>query len=249
MSKKERMLLLICVFVSSLFIPCDDCSYSQTLDNEQIVDTESSNDTAANALAENSKDHEDPQDYIWDTSEVVPILLDGNSITVNGPGATVDGNQVTITSAGTYSISGILDDGQIVVDSDDKETIRLILNGADISCSSSAPIFIKDAEKTIIALAENTENYVEDGRSYITEDAGADEPNAVIFSKDNLTIFGDGSLTVKGNVNDGISCKDGLIIAGGVIDVNTVDDGIRGKDYLIIKGTSKNCVSEAESFI
>lgn len=236
MSNKERVVLLICVFVSSLFILCDNCLYSQTLENEQVVDAESSNEASANALADNSKDHEDPEDYIWESSEVVPILLDGNSITVNGPGATVDGSQVTITSAGTYSISGILDDGQIIVDTDDEKIVRLILNGANISCSSSAPIFIKDAEKIIIALAESTENYVEDGRSFITEDAGADEPNAVIFSKDDLTIFGDGLLTVKGNVNDGISCKDGLIIAGGIIDVNAVDDGIRGKDYLVIKG-------------
>jgi hypothetical protein len=235
MSNKERTLPLICVFILSLFILYDDCLYSQTLDNEQVMDTENSEDTVANALAENSKDHENPEDYIWNNSDVIPILLDGNSITVNGPGATVKGSQVTITSAGTYSISGILDDGQIAVDSDDKEIIRLILNGTNISCSSSAPIFVKNAEKTIIVLAENTENYVEDGRSYITEDTGADEPNAVIFSKDNLTIFGDGSLTVKGNVNDGIASKDGLIIAGGTIDVNTVDDAIRGKDYLVIK--------------
>ena len=236
MSKIERMVLLTCALVLSLSIVCDDCLYSQTIENEQAVDTESGEDTLANALAENSKDHEDPEDYIWDSSEAIQILLEGNAITVNGSGATVDGGQVTITSAGTYSISGILNDGQIIVDSDDEEIVRLILNGADIRCSSSAPIFIKNAEKTIIILTENTDNYVEDGRSYTTEDTGADEPNAVIFSKDNLTISGDGSLTVDGNVNDGIASKDGLIIAGGTIDINAIDDGIRGKDYLVIKG-------------
>jgi len=236
MNKKERVIISICVFGLSLLVLYGNCLYSQTSDNGQILEVESNESADANALAENSKDHEDPEDYIWEISDVIPILLDGNSITVNNTGATVNNNQLTITSAGTYSISGILNDGQIIVDSDDEETVRLILNGADISCSSSAPIFIKNAEKTIIALAENTENYVSDGRLQIAEETDVNEPNAVIFSRDDLTIFGDGSLIVDGNVNDGIVSKDGLIIAGGTIDVNTIDDGIRGKDYLVIKG-------------
>jgi hypothetical protein len=50
-----------------------------------------------------------------------------------------------------------------------------------------------------------------------------------------LTLYGNGTLTVNGNFNDGISSKDGLIIKSGTITVNAEDDGIRGKDYLIIK--------------
>ncbi len=174
-------------------------------------------------------------DYIWDSSDVIPIYLDGDSISVTGYGATVSGSQVTITAAGAYSISGSLDNGQIIVDSGDYDTVRLILNGADISCSSSAPVFIKNAEKTIIDLAANTENYVSDGRTEISEYTDGDEPNAVIFSKDDLTIYGDGALTVNGNYNDGIASKDGLVIAGGTIEVNAVDDGIRGKNYIVIQ--------------
>jgi hypothetical protein len=182
------------------------------------------------------EDHEDSADYVWDSSEVIDIELNGNSITVNATGvATVDGSTVTITSAGTYRISGSLTDGQIIVDTDDKETMRLILNGIDVSCSTSSPIYIIDAKKVIIVLEENTENYVKDGASYVFKDTTEDEPNAAIFSKSDLTIFGDGLLNVDGNYNDGIASKDGLIIRSGTITVNSVDDGIRGKDYLIIK--------------
>jgi hypothetical protein len=73
---------------------------------------------------------------------------------------------------------------------------------------------------------------VADGASYVLEE-GTDEPNAAIFSKSDLTIFGAGSLNVDGNYNDGIASKDGLIIKSGTISVTSVDDGIRGKDYLI----------------
>ena len=53
------------------------------------------------------------------------IELAGDSITIEGTGATVDGSVVTITSAGEYSISGALDDGQIVVDTQDEQTVYL----------------------------------------------------------------------------------------------------------------------------
>ncbi|HPC94324.1 MAG TPA: carbohydrate-binding domain-containing protein [Sedimentisphaerales bacterium] len=190
----------------------------------------------ADPAAANCPDHEDPEDYIWDSADVVEVLLNETTITASGVGATIDGTIVTITRSGTYDVSGILADGQIVVNSTDKGTVRLILDGVDIHCSSSAPVLVEKAKKTVIVLAEDTENYLSDGRSGMVEGLQTEEPNAVIFSKDDLTICGTGWLSVCGDVNDGISSKDGLIIAGGTIDIDAVDDGIRGKDYLVVRG-------------
>jgi hypothetical protein len=174
---------------------------------------------------------EDPTDYTWDTSTVVQITLDGTSITVDPSVANVSGSKVTITDVGTYSIQGTLTDGQVIVDSKDEGNIRLILNGANITCSNSAPIYILDAKKIIINLADGTQNYLTDGTTYVTEEG---EPNAALFSNAYLSIFGNGSLTVTAKYNDGISTDDGLIIKSGNISVSATDDGIRGKDYLII---------------
>ncbi len=169
------------------------------------------------------------------SSGATQIVLNGSSISVNGSGANVDGSKVTITSAGTYSISGTLADGQIIVDTADAETVTLILNGVNIRNSSSAGIYVISGEEIVITLADNTENYVSDGASYIFEDAETDEPNAAIFSKSDLRIEGNGSLTVSGNYNDAIASKDGLTIRSGTITVNAADDGIRGKDYVVVK--------------
>ncbi len=196
----------------------------------------------------NAEDHEDPEDYVWDIADVVDIELNGDSITVNATGvATVDGSTVTITSAANYRITGTLNNGQVIVDTGDEETVRLILNGVDITCSNSAPIYIVDAEKVIIVLQEGTENYVTDGASYVLEE-GTDEPNAAVFSKSDLTFYGDGTLTVDANYNDGIASKDGLIIKSGTITVNSVDDGIRGKDYVIVKGGNVNLNVAGDGF-
>jgi hypothetical protein len=168
-------------------------------------------------------------------SDMSYIELEGNSITLDGSGAIVNGNIITVTSAGMYSISGALDDGQIIVNTGDKETVRLVLNGADITCSTSAPIYVVNAGKTVITLADGTENYIADGDSYILEDTESDEPNAAIFSNDDLTINGDGSLTVNANYNNGITSNDDLKITGGNLTVNAVNDGIKGKDSIAVK--------------
>lgn len=174
--------------------------------------------------------HEDSSDYIWDNITIVKIELNDNSITVNSSTVNVSNNIATITTAGVYSIVGSLSDGQIIVNTEDEEKVVLILNGANVTCNTSAPIYIQKAKKVVVYLVAGSQNSLIDATSYIT----SDEPNATLYSKSDLTIFGEGSLIVKGNYNDGITSKDGLIIKSGNITVTSVDDGIRGKDYLII---------------
>jgi hypothetical protein len=105
----------------------------------------------------------------------------------------VDGSIATITSAGTYSLSGSLADGQIIVNSNDEKVVRLILNGVEIRSSSSAPVYVIEAEEMIIVLADTSENYVSDETAYVFAVPAEQEPDAAIFSKSDLTIFGNGS--------------------------------------------------------
>ncbi|WP_080239568.1 carbohydrate-binding domain-containing protein [Spirosoma rigui] len=191
--------------------------------------------------------HEEASDYVWNSTDVVPITLNGGSITVGGAGATVSGSTVTITSAGTYRISGTLTNGQVIVNTADKEAVRLILNGVTITSATSAPIYIKDSGKTIIGLADNTTNTLTDGATYVYDVPADEEPNAAVFSKSDLTIFGNGALVVNGRFGDGIASKDGLIIKSGAITVNAADDGIRGKDYLIIHDGKLTVTAKADA--
>lgn len=242
---KKRILLFVTFLLIFTLTACSANTAETTavVNEAQVLNvastettaTPSESQSATEVVAENSALHEDAQDYVWDASAVIPILLNGDSISAEGQGVTVDGSTATITAAGTYSLTGTLSDGKIVVNSADAGTVRLILNGASIYNSTSSPIYVQNAEKTIIVLADQTENSVSDGTSYVFESADEDEPNAAIFSKSDLTIYGNGTLTVNGNYNDGIASKDGLILSGGTVLVNAVDDGIRGKDYLVVK--------------
>ena len=168
----------------------------------------------------------------------------GSETTIDGKGAKVENNKITITSAGTYSISGKLDDGQIIINAGDEDKVYIILNGVDITSSNSAPIYAMNSKKVIISIADNTENNISDGKEYILEDESTDQPNGAIFSKDYLVFIGDGKLTVNGNYNHGIVSKDKLKIQSGNIVVNSRNDGIKGKDCINI--TNGNIVINSE---
>jgi len=199
--------------------------------SEQVINEESSED----AMADNTAGHDDDADYTWETSSEVVITLNGSSISANSDAVSISSSVATITSAGNFRISGTLNNGQIIVNTDDEGIVRLILDDANITSSSSAPIYIKNAEKVLVYLEENTTNSLTDGNSYTYDDAEEEEPNATLFSKENLTLAGEGTLVIDANFNDAINTKDGLIISGGTYKLTSVDDGIRGKDYTIIK--------------
>ncbi|WP_400244340.1 carbohydrate-binding domain-containing protein [Niallia sp. JL1B1071] len=186
-------------------------------------------------ISENISYEEEDYRTNWEEENPIFIALDGDKVSYDESTAIMtSGSTVTIRSGGVYVLSGDLDDGQIVVDAPDTGKVQLVLNEVDIHNSKSAAIFIKEAEDTIITLAEDTENLVSDGETY-TEDDGSGEPNAAIFSKDDLTINGTGTLEVVGNYDNGIGSKDDLRIMEGNIKVTAVDDAILGRDLVAIK--------------
>jgi len=179
--------------------------------------------------------NEDDDDYTGNSSDTVFVVFKGSSVTsTNNAKASVSNSIVTIMSGGTFCLSGTLSGGQVIVNSSEKEDVRLVLKGASITCLNSSAIYIKDAQKVIIVTAAGTSNYLTDGSSYNYDDVINKEPDACIFSKSDLTLYGTGTLNVKGNFKNGISGKDGVIIKSGTISVNSLNNGIRGKDYLLV---------------
>jgi hypothetical protein len=168
----------------------------------------------------------------YEETTATKIILNGDSIAVSGEGATSAGNILTISKEGSFVVEGILKDGQIIIDADDNDKIQLVLNGASITCLSNAPIYIKNADKVFLTLAEATENNLIDGTEYIQSDEN--EADGVIYSKSDLTLNGSGTLTISGNYKHGIVSKDELVITGGTYDINAVKDAINGKDCVKI---------------
>ena len=229
MIKRNNMKLTAMALVVGLAL-FNGCGAESVTANQ--VSNESSNEVVTST---GTQVNYQPEDYYtdWNKSQVTTITL-GEDIKVSGTGAKVKDSVVTITSGGTYVVSGEVQEGQIVVDLLEKDIVRLVLNGASITCSTGSAIEVKSADKLVVSLEEGTENTLTDGMDYVL-DEGSDEPNATLFSKDDLTINGTGTLTVNANYQDAIVSKDSLKIMEGNIIIQAADDAIRGKDMVAIK--------------
>jgi len=215
----------------------------ETIDNPgetlpEVIDVVGDVDIGAtvdNVLEGNKVDHDTEEPYSWKREEAGIIRLLGQTVSETMDGVSFIDQTLLIKAAGVYRLTGTLENGRVLIDTDDDSPVILILDGVTIQCAFSSPLFVADAECVVIDLVEQTENKFTDGSTYVFDSQDEDEPNAAIFSKDDLTITGGGTLQVEGNYQDGIASKDGLVIKGGKIAVVAADDGIRGKDYLVIR--------------
>ena len=148
-------------------------------------------------------------------------------------GVSVSGSTVTISAAGTYVLTGTLADGQVVVAAGENDDVRLVLENASISSASTAPVYVKSADKVILSLPEGTESYVADA---VTGTDGEDTLTGAIYAACDLSINGSGTLRIEAGANDAISTKDDLRITGGTLEITAADDGLVANDGILICG-------------
>lgn len=241
-NKKKLSKLAIIAICTAMLAACSSNSTSSTstasttTSNTAAVTTASATVQTASYDLSSKVEYDDDDRYTdWNASEATTIQLNGTTATIEGAGAEAADGKISITAAGTYVVSGKLDEGQIVVNVADKGVVRLILNGAEIHYSKSSPIYVEEAGKLILSLPEGTSNVVSDGTEYEFADDSTDEPNATIFSKDDMTINGTGKLTVQANYNNGITSKDKLKITGGTFEIHATDDAVMGRDLVAVK--------------
>lgn len=169
------------------------------------------------------------------------ITLSGSVVSTNAPEsvATVSNGICTIIQPGVFAVSGEMSEGQIVVNVDKttypEGVVELDLMGVNLTNTTDSPIYVAAIgdECQIVAKSGYT-NTISDGTSYTNADAGV----GAIYACDDLKIKGTGSLTVNGNCEDAIVCKNDLKLYNGSITVNAVDDAIRGKDSVTIGNSS-----------
>lgn len=189
-------------------------------------------------------------------TEETKIHLNGDSITVDGDYAEVSGTTVTISHSGSYYIDGTLNDGQINVNVPDEtvdaETVKIFLNGVNITRKSAPAILITNAENTSINLVDGTENFISDGDTAYSGDNLGD---AVIEAKDDFTIkggdLGTGILNLTANTQNAIVCNNDIKITGGTLNVTTLNstdktNAINGKTSVTVKGGTVNIDAEGD---
>lgn len=167
----------------------------------------------------------------YEQEDYATVLLDGDTATATCDITLAEGS-VTLTTGGTYLVQGSLTDGTLIVDTDKSEKVWLILDGVSISSADSAAIYVRQADKVFITLAPNSVNTLTGGDSFVqTDDNNVD---GVIFSKDDLTLNGTGTLKLQSPAGHGIVSKDDLRITGGTYEITAAGHGLCGKDALSV---------------
>lgn len=165
----------------------------------------------------------------WDRTGATEIRLSGEGGEVSGSGAVIEDGDVIIRSAGKYRLSGELTDGSVIIDAGDGDKIWLLFDGVSLHCERSAALRIEQAGKVFLTLAERTENAVSSGAEY-DEDSVSAGVDGAIYARDDLTINGEGALTVSAEYRHGIVCNDDLVVCGGTLTIRAAEDGIHAND-------------------
>ncbi|MBP3380833.1 MAG: carbohydrate-binding domain-containing protein [Ruminococcus sp.] len=148
-----------------------------------------------------------------------------------GVNVETDGPVVRITAGGDYIVRGSSSNGQIYINTAAEEKVELTLDGLDLSCSGGPAIFVDEAKRCVIKLADGTMNYLSDG--------GNDKVNdGVIFSNDTLRLKGDGYLELNAGNAHGIASDDDIIIESGEYVINSIKSGMIANDNITLNGGS-----------
>ena len=170
----------------------------------------------------------------WDTEDATKITLSDEGSTVTGNGAYISNGDVYIVYAGNYVLSGELSDGSVIVEADSADKIWLMFSEVSVHCEDNAALRVEQAGKVFLTLREGTENILSSGSAF-SEEAVSAGVDGTIYSKDDLTINGAGSLNVTAEYRHGIVCNDNLVITGGTVEVTAKQDAVHVNDSALIR--------------
>ena len=187
---------------------------------------------------------------VADTESAVYVTLANNHSKATGEGVSIEGNSITFTKEGVYVLSGNLSNGQLIVDCEDSDKVQLVLDGVTVNSESGAALYVESADKVFVTTVAETLNQLQ---STVTiGDEEDDEPLSAIYSKDDLTFNGEGTLAVVSEESHGITGNDEVVITGGKIEVSAKGEGIQANDLIGIAGgeiTIRMCDEGLESTV
>lgn len=247
---KINISILLCITLMLTML--GGCSVNNssvdTSGNENYVVTEvnpttavETTNAAAVATADFSQSEEDmftDRDYesSYNESESIWIQLNGSSASASADSVKISGTTITITEETTYVVSGTLNDGMIIVEADDTAKLQIVLNGVNINSENTVALYVLSADKVFVTLADGTENVLSNGGAF--EPIDENNIDGAVYSRQDLTFNGSGTLTVTSPAGHGIVCKDDLVFTGGTYIVSSASHGLDVNDSVRIAEAS-----------
>ena len=219
MLKRISAIALITMLSASLVACSSSTSSTASSSQASSQTTSKSSAEASNTSADSSSVFTDRDlTQTADTSNAKKLTLS-------------DGKDVTITEAGVYIISGTAKDDSIIVDAADDAKVQLVLENANITNADSPCIYVKNADKVFVTTSNGSENTLTVSGSFTAD--GDTKTDAVIFSKDDIVLNGEGKLNIS-STDNGISGKDDIKITGGTINITCTADAVEANDSISV---------------
>ncbi len=233
---KKLSVIILCL---AILISVSACGNTSTQNQENTSENSDNGTTASTQSAvefDFSEENSDiftsrDSDSDYNENNAVKIELKGTSAVSDSNSVKISGSTVTITEDATHIISGTLTDGMIIVDAPDTAKMQIVLDNASITSSTSAPIYIKEADKVFLTLVGES-TLINGGSFQNIDDSNID---SVIFSKQDLTFNGDGSLVISSPAGHGIVGKDDVVFTNGSYSIAAASHGIDANDSVRIK--------------
>lgn len=176
------------------------------------------------------------------TDDVTTEAGTGGSEAVSSQITLESGKETVISEAGSYTVQGNAEDAVLTVDVGDDDDVTITLSGVTVTNEVKPFIYVKNADEvTIVSEGENSLTVTG------TFEADGDEnTDAVIYSKDDITLEGTGSLTIT-STDRGISSNDSLLVESGTYVITAASDALRANEDLTIEDgtltlTAEECI-------
>ncbi len=229
--KKAISVLLIMTVVLMCFVGCSsDSEHTLTTDKQDNISDTVPEENHTVTKTEMFTDRDYKTDY--DENTAVRITLNGTTAVSDSDNVTISGSTITVTEEATYIVSGELNEGMLIVDAPDTAKLQLVLNGVNITSKTSAALYIRESDKVFVTLADGTTNTLSNGGGFTAIDDN--KIDGTLFSEQDLTLNGSGSLMIVSPVGHGIVCKDDLVITSGAYTVNAASHGLDVNDSVRI---------------
>ncbi len=154
-------------------------------------------------------------------------------------------SNVNITEEGIYIISGSCKDGSVTVNTDDTAKVQLVLNNLTLTSNSTAAIYVENADKVFITTAKGTTNILTTSGEFVSD--GETNIDGVIFSKDDITLNGSGTLNINTDYGNGVVSKDDLKITSGTYNINVSNKGVEANDSIRITEAELNISADNDT--
>lgn len=244
---KTKNIIIPITMTTVIILSLIGCTDSQKQNQTETSTDNSAAQSTTQAADKSTDDMFTDRDYRteYDESSAVKIELSDTDIKCESENVEISENTAVIKSEGTYIISGSISNGQIAVATDKLSKVQLVLDNADIDCDTSAAIYIKQADKVFITMSDGSKNTLSTRNDFIaTDDNNID---AVIFSKANITLNGNGELEINTDYGHGIASKGDLKITSGTYSIDAKKHALQGKDSVRIADGTLNLTTEKDA--